>query len=292
MTGADRSPVPDYGSLLRLDGRNFVVLGAGQGIGRQSAHALAGQGARVVCVDLDVQRAEEIAAEVGGIPVPADARLAGEVERVVDETVGRLGALDGVVDIIGVARWAALVDMPEEDWDWCHDMVVRHAFHVAKYAGRAMSANGRGTMVFVASISGISSAPFHAAYGAAKAGLMSLVRSAAMELRPRDIRVNAVAPGVIATPRAVVSRGVDADQLADGSLDAMGRTQDIASTVLFLASDLAHYVTGQTLVVDGGLLAKSPLGHAAAPVAVGKALGDSTWSPTQPSPPTKGGSHQ
>lgn len=208
MTSADGSPVPDYGAMLRLDGRTFVVLGAGQGIGRQAAHALASQGAYVVCVDLDERLAGEIAAEVGGTACVADARKASEVERVVDETVGQLGALDGVVDIIGVARWAALVDMPEDDWDWCHDMVVRHAFHVVKYAGRAMSANGRGTMVFVASISGISSAPFHAAYGAAKAGLMSLVRSAAIELRPTDIRVNAVAPGVIATPpRRLLSGG-------------------------------------------------------------------------------------
>jgi NAD(P)-dependent dehydrogenase (short-subunit alcohol dehydrogenase family) len=283
--------VPDYGSLLRLDGHNFAVFGAGQGIGRQTAHALAGQGARVVCVDLDEGRAEEVAVEVDGIPCAADARRASEVERVVDETVGRLGELHGVVDIIGVARWAALVDMPEGDWDWCHDMVVRHAFHVVKYAGRAMSANGRGTMVFVASISGISSAPFHAAYGAAKAALMSLVRTAAIELRPTDVRVNAVGPGVIATPRAVTSRGVDADELADGSLDSMGRTRDIAATVLFLASDLAHYVTGQTLVVDGGLLTESPLGHTAPPVAAGKALGDTTWRPTQPSEP-KGASHQ
>jgi NAD(P)-dependent dehydrogenase (short-subunit alcohol dehydrogenase family) len=292
VTSADGSPVPDYGSLLRLDGRNFIVLGAGQGIGRQTAHALAGQGARVVCVDLDERLAEEIAAEVGGLPCVADARKASEVERVVDETVGRLGALDGVVDIIGVARWAALVDMPEDDWDWCHDMVVRHAFHVVKYAGRAMSADGRGTMVFVASISGISSAPFHAAYGAAKAGLMSLVRSAAIELRPVDVRVNAVAPGVIATPRAVSSRGIPAGELADGSLDSMGRTRDVASAVLFLASDLAHYVTGQTLVVDGGLLTKSPLGHTAPPVPAGRTLGDTAWSPTQREMPTRGDSHQ
>jgi NAD(P)-dependent dehydrogenase (short-subunit alcohol dehydrogenase family) len=292
VTSADGSPVPDYGAMLRLDGRTFVVLGAGQGIGRQAAHALASQGAYVVCVDLDERLTGEIAAEVGGTACVADARKASEVERVVDETVGQLGALDGVVDIIGVARWAALVDMPEDDWDWCHDMVVRHAFHVVKYAGRAMSANGRGTMVFVASISGISSAPFHAAYGAAKAGLMSLVRSAAIELRPTDIRVNAVAPGVIATPRAVSSRGVAAEDMANGSLDSMGRTRDIASTVLFLASDLAHYVTGQTLVVDGGLLTKSPLGHTAPPVAVGKALGDKAWSPTQGEIPTRGDSHQ
>ena len=246
----------------------------------------------MVCVDLDERLAGEIAAEVGGRACVADARKASEVERVVDETVGQLGALDGVVDIIGVARWAALIDMPEDDWDWCHDMVVRHAFHVVKYAGRAMSANGRGTMVFVASISGISSAPFHAAYGAAKAGLMSLVRSAAIELRPTDIRVNAVAPGVIATPRAVSSRGVAAEDMANGSLDSMGRTRDVASTILFLASDLAHYVTGQTLVVDGGLLTKSPLGHAAPPVAVGKTLGDRAWSPAQGETPTRGDSHQ
>jgi NAD(P)-dependent dehydrogenase (short-subunit alcohol dehydrogenase family) len=278
VTSIDDSPVPDYGALLRLDGRGFVVLGAGQGIGRQTAHALASQGARVVCADLDETLANTVAHEVDGVPCVVDARRAEDVARTIEVATREFGTLHGVVDIIGVARWAALIDMDEADWDWCHDMVLRHAFHLVKHAGRALADNGGGTMVFVASISGISSAPFHAAYGAAKAGLLSLVRSAAMELQPSNVRVNAVAPGVTATPRAVRSRGVPADVLADGSLSAMGATSNVASAILFLASDLAHYVTGQSLTVDGGMLTRSPLGHTRAPVPAGKALGDTEWS--------------
>jgi NAD(P)-dependent dehydrogenase (short-subunit alcohol dehydrogenase family) len=281
VTAIDDSPVPDYGALLRMDGRGFVVLGAGQGIGRQTAHALASQGALVVCADIDGSLAEAVAAEVGGVPSVIDARKADDVQRTIDLAIREFGGLHGVVDIIGVARWAALVDMEESDWDWCHDMVLRHAFHLVKHAGRVFAANGGGTMVFVSSISGISSAPFHAAYGAAKAGLLSLVRSAAIELQASNVRVNAVAPGVTATPRAVASRETAAEVLADGSLGSMGATSDIASVILFLASDLAHYVTGQCLTVDGGMLTKSPLGHTRAPVPPGKALGDRGWSASQ-----------
>jgi NAD(P)-dependent dehydrogenase (short-subunit alcohol dehydrogenase family) len=231
-----------------------------------------------VCADLDETLAKAVAHEVGGVPCVVDARRAEDVARTVDVATREFGSLYGVVDIIGVARWAALIDMDESDWDWCHDMVLRHAFHLVKHAGRVLADNGGGTMVFVASISGISSAPFHAAYGAAKAGLLSLVRSAAMELQPANVRVNAVAPGVTATPRAVRSRGVPADVLADGSLGAMGATSNVASAILFLASDLAQYVTGQSLTVDGGMLTRSPLGHTRAPVPAGKALGDTEWS--------------
>ncbi len=276
--------VPDYGSLLRLDGKGFVVLGAGQGIGRQTAHALSSQGARVLCADIDAARAAVVAEEVGGVPWEIDARHATEVQRAVQEAPRQLGDLSGVVDIIGVARWAALVDMDETDWDWCQDMVLRHAFHLVKYAGRALTANGGGTMVFVASISGITSAPFHAAYGAAKAGLLSLVRSAAIELRSAGVRVNAVAPGITATPRAIASRGLTEEDLENGSLETLGRTSDMASAILFLSSGLSRYVTGQSLTVDGGLLTKSPLGHTRPPVAAGGALGDAGWAPSSSGP--------
>jgi NAD(P)-dependent dehydrogenase (short-subunit alcohol dehydrogenase family) len=276
--------VPDYGALLRLDGKGFVVLGAGQGIGRQTAHALSSQGARVLCADIDRARASAVADEVGGVPWVLDARHAAEVERIVAEAAGQLGDLSGVVDIIGVARWAALVDMDEADWDWSHDMVLRHAFHLVKYAGRALSASGGGTMVFVASISGLTSAPFHAAYGAAKAGLLSLVRSAAIELQSAGVRVNAVAPGITATLRAIASRGLTEEDLENGSLTTLGRTSDMASAILFLSSGLSRYVTGQSLTVDGGLLTKSPLGHTRPPVPPGGALGDAGWAPSSADP--------
>ena len=197
----DDSPVPHYPDLLRLDGRGAVVIGAGQGIGRQAAHALASAGARVVCVDLEPERAHDVAEEVGGIPWVGDARDRPSVERMAADATAALGRVDSVVDIVGMSRYETLLDTDDESWAWHHDTVLRHAWLAIQAFGRPMAESGGGTVAIVASVSGLTGAPLHAAYGAAKAGLMSLVRSAAVELGPAGIRVNAVAPGVVATPR-------------------------------------------------------------------------------------------
>lgn len=259
MSTADRSPVPDYPGLLRLAGRGFVVVGAGQGIGRQTAHALAAAGARVVCADLDRTRAAAIAAEVGGVPWVGDVRVREQVESLVAHAEQAFGHLDGVVDIVGEARFAPFVDCTDEDWDWSFATVLRHAYLTAQLAGRAMAGRG-GVMVFVASVSGLTSAPRHAAYGAAKAALMSLVRTVAIELGPRGVRANAVAPGAVWTPRVAALLGEEgkARSAANAPLGRIGLPADIAGAILFLASDLSAYVTGQTLVVDGGVSAKFP----------------------------------
>jgi NAD(P)-dependent dehydrogenase (short-subunit alcohol dehydrogenase family) len=259
MSEADRSPVPDYPALLRLDGRGFVVVGAGQGIGRQTAHALAAAGARVVCADIERDRADAVAAEVHGTPWAGDVRVRDAVARLVTDAERALGRLDGVVDIVGQARFAPFLDCSDEDWDWSFDMVLRHAYLTAQLAGRAMADRG-GVMVFVASVSALTSAPRHAAYGAAKAGLMSLVRTVAVELGPRGVRANAVAPGAVWTPRVAALLGEEgkARSAANAPLRRIAFPPEIASAVLFLASDLSAYVTGQTLVVDGGVSAKFP----------------------------------
>jgi NAD(P)-dependent dehydrogenase (short-subunit alcohol dehydrogenase family) len=257
---ADLTPVPDYGARLRLDGRRFVVLGGGQGIGRQATHALANAGARVACVDLEADRAEQVAGEVGGVAVTGDATSRDGATRIYDEAVGALGGVDGMVDIIGMARYAGLVDISDEDWDWHFDIVLRHAYLAMQLYGRALSDGGGGAMVFVASVSGIRSAPSHAAYGAAKAGLMSLVRTGAVELGPSGVRVNAVAPGVVWTPRISEFLG-DEGRVRNEANTPLGRIAqpaDIAAAILFLASDLSSYVSGQTLVVDGGVGVKFP----------------------------------
>lgn len=260
MTRTDNSPVPDYSALVRLDGRNFVVLGAGQGIGRQTTHALAKVGARVFCVDKDPGLAAEIAAEVDGIAWSGDATVRTDVERLFASAVVEMGRVDGVVDIIGMARYAGVLDIDDEIWAWHHDIVLRHAFLTVQYGGRAVIAGGGGVMVFVASVSGLTAAPHHAAYGAFKAGLMSLVRSAAVELGPSQVRVNAVAPGVVWTPRVSAFLGEEgrARNAANAPLGRVALPSDIAAAILFLASDLSSYVTGQILVVDGGVGAKFP----------------------------------
>jgi NAD(P)-dependent dehydrogenase (short-subunit alcohol dehydrogenase family) len=260
LTRSDDTEVPDYAGGLRLDGRRFVLIGAGQGIGRQATHALASVGAQVFCVDKDADLAGDIAKEVGGIAWSGDATDRADAERLFADAADAFGQIDGLVDIVGMAQYAGLVDITDELWDWHHNIVLRHAFLAAQLAGRAMSASGGGAMVFVASVSGISSAPLHAAYGVAKAGLMSLVRSAAVELGPAGIRVNAVAPGVVWTPRVsgyLGDKGRETNS-ANAPLRRVALPADIASAILFLASDLASYITGQTLVVDGGVGVKFP----------------------------------
>ena len=263
MTRTDDTEIPDYDGRLRLDGRGIVLIGAGQGIGRQAAHAVAQSGARVLCVDLDEGLAGDIAAEVDGVAWSGDVTKRADAERLfadaTDEGRG-LGRVDGVVDIVGMARYARLLDLADEEWDWHHDIVLRHAYLAIQLGGRAMAATGGGAMCFVASVSGITSAPMHAAYGAAKAGLIALVKSAAVELGPSGIRVNAVAPGVVWTPRVSAFLGDDGRRRNSDNtpLRRVALPSDIASGILFLMSDLAGYVTGQTLVIDGGVGAKFP----------------------------------
>ena len=159
-----------------------------------------------------------------------------------------------------MARYADITEMTDEDWDWHFDIVLRHAFLAMQYGGRAMAASGGGAMVFVASVSGITSAPRHSAYGAAKAGLMSLVRTGAVEMGPAGIRVNAVAPGVVWTPRVSAFLGDEGRErnIANTPLRRVAQPADIAAAILFLASDLASTSPGQTLTVDGGVGAKFP----------------------------------
>lgn len=260
MTATDDTPVPDYAGMLRLDGRRIVVMGAGQGIGRQTSHALAANGARIVGVDVDENLAREVAEEIGGVPWWGDATKRGEVERLFVDAERELDGVDGVVDIIGISRYHDLIDATDEEWDFHFDMCLRHAFLAMQYGGAALRRAGGGTLTFVASASGLTGAPRHAIYGAAKAGLMALVRSAAVEFGPHGIRTNAVAPGVVWTPRVSSYLGEEGKQRnsANTPLDRVALPSNIASALLFLTSPLADYVNGQVLTVDGGVSAKFP----------------------------------
>jgi NAD(P)-dependent dehydrogenase (short-subunit alcohol dehydrogenase family) len=268
MTYSDDTPVPNYLARLRLDGRPFAVLGAGQGIGRQTTHALSQAGASLLCVDNDERRASEIAKEVGGVACVADIRDREHVERVISEAIAAFGSLHGIVDIVGAARYAKFLATTDADWEWTFDIVLRHAFLVAQIGGRALAEGGGGVLAFVASISGLTSSPMHAPYGAAKAALMSLVRSVAVELGPRGVRVNAVAPGGTMTPRMleVLSPAERASVAQLVPSRRLSEPSDIASGILFAVSDLSANVTGQVLVVDGG-------GHISYPYPVDQ-LGD------------------
>ncbi|MBK7950715.1 MAG: SDR family oxidoreductase [Deltaproteobacteria bacterium] len=263
MTRADDTPIADYANMLRLDGRRYVVIGAGQGMGRQTAHALVQNGARIVCVDIERERAEDIAKECGNdsIAWTGDATDRASVARLFQDVGDAFGGkLDGIIDIVGIARYATLLELDDALWDWHFAMNLRHAWLAIQHATPLLEANGGGTMTFVASASGITSAPRHGAYGAAKAGLMSLVRTASVELGPKGIRVNAIAPGVVWTPRigALLGEEGRARNAANAPLRRVAQPSNIASTLLFLASDMAAYVSGQFLSVDGAVGAKFP----------------------------------
>jgi NAD(P)-dependent dehydrogenase (short-subunit alcohol dehydrogenase family) len=265
VTRTDDTAVPDYPGMLRMDGRGVVVIGAGQGIGRQTSHALAQAGAKVCCVDLDPDLAADIAGEVGGVAWVGNAARRDDAERLFAEAPAALAGigarrLEGIVDIVGMAQYRGLLDMDDELWDWHHDIVLRHAYLAVQLGGRVLADGGGGVMVFVASASGLTAAPRHAAYGAAKAGLIGLVRSAAVELGPLGIRVNAVAPGIVWTPRVSGYLG-DKGKTINAANSPEGRValpQDIAAAITFLASDLSAYVNGQILSVDGGVGVKFP----------------------------------
>ena len=133
MTRTDDTEVPDYRSLLSLDGKNFIVLGAGQGIGRQASHALAAVGARVFCVDLDAGLADDIAKEVGGIAWAGDAIEQASVERLYQDAETALGRIDGIVDIIGMAKYATLLESDADSWAWHHGIVLQHAVNALRF---------------------------------------------------------------------------------------------------------------------------------------------------------------
>ena len=246
----DRSEVPDYQAFARLDGRRLVVLGGGNGIGRQVCHALAQADARVVCVDREPELADAVAAEVDGEAVVADVTSRDELERLFGA-----GEVSGLVDIVGMPVLGPLSAIDDAAWRRQFDLVLTHAFLSMQIGGRAIARAGGGTMVFVGSISGLAHVPGQAAYGAAKAALHQLVASMGRELAPADVRVNAVAPGFTQTPRLLTV--LTSEQWAQiASIIPRGHPglpAEIAAAVLFLASDLSSYVTGQVLAVDGGM---------------------------------------
>lgn len=254
---------------LGLDGARAIVVGAGfipyrAGHGRGSALRLAAAGATVACVDMDEDRAGEIVAEIqkaGGkaLAVVGDVRTEAEATRIVDEAVAALGGVDLLVDVVGEAIFAPSHQQTEEDWDYQMTKNLKQFFFVVKAVAPHMIAQGSGgAITAITSVDGFSSSRFHVAYGAAKAGIISLVKTYSDEFGRYGIRVNCVAPGNVGGgvwDKPDVPFGQD----VVNSL-APPRPLDIANGVLFLSSSLSARVTGQTLVVDGGATTRSPWG--------------------------------
>lgn len=244
-----------YDRSSRLDGRGFVVLGAGQGIGLESCRALRQAGADLVCVDRDEALAAAVAEETGGLAHRCDVTRRDDMERLFETAAGRFGeAFGGVVDIVGIADVRPLAEMDDDGWNRQFDIVLRHAYLALQIGARYVAPGG--SFVFVSSMSGDLSVENQSTYGVSKAALNHLVRCAAHELGAARIRVNAVAPGFVKTPRlrAALPEAFWADlEQHHIPLGRAALPQDIANAILYLASDMSACVTGAILPVDGGV---------------------------------------
>lgn len=246
---------------LGLSGKRAVVSGAGYiperaGHGWFTSMALAEAGASVACIDIDEERAERIVGEIAGrggiaVPIVADMTDPMQVGRAINDAVAALGGVDVCVDIIGGATWSKVEDFTTEAWDATIHYNLNQVFYLFQAAARYMIAQrSGGSLVALTSVDGIAAATYHAAYGAAKAGVISLVKSFADELGRYGIRANAVAPGNVGSG----NEDQPPNEYAVNGINPLAapRAHDIANAALFLSSELAARITGQTLVVDGG----------------------------------------
>jgi 3-oxoacyl-[acyl-carrier protein] reductase len=254
--------VNDLRQLFGVTGKRYLVLGGGQGMGEATARLLASLGAGVALLDLELERAERVAEDLRAsgaqtLAVAADVTDESATEAAIDRVEREFGPLDGMVTVIGMAGWGTILEMTAETWDRDHQRNLRYFFFAAReVARRLIERQSPGTIVCVASVDGIRSAPNHASYGAAKAGLINLTKTMATEWAQHGIRVNCVAPGGIVTPRIPLGDPqLEAEGMARVPMKRRGLVEDIAKAAVFFLSDMSPYVTGQTLAVDGGYTA-------------------------------------
>ncbi len=243
-----------------LSSRVAIVTGGGDGIGRATALAFAEAGAQVVVADIRAeaasQTAEEIEAKgVKALAVPVDISLGEQVTDMVARTVEAFGRIDILVNNAGITRDRLLLRMSDENWDGVLNINLRGAFLCTRAVVRYMVRQRWGRIINIASVIGLMGNVGQANYAAAKAGLLGLTKTAAREIATRGVTVNAVAPGFIQT-RLTERLGEEVKQriLQQIPLGSFGLPEDVAHTVLFLASEEARYITGQVLNVDGGMV--------------------------------------
>jgi NAD(P)-dependent dehydrogenase (short-subunit alcohol dehydrogenase family) len=238
-----------------LDGRRAIVTGGGSGIGRATCRRMAAEGARVAVVDIDGDAADQVAKEVDGLAYAVDVTDYDALQRAVDDADERLGGLSTVFNNAGGSNLSHVHDWPIAEWNRIVALNLGGVFHGIKATVPHLQAGGGGSIVSTASISGTRPSAGEAPYSAAKAGVVALTANAAHEYAP-TIRVNAVSPGMIHTGLTDVLLGMEGiveHMEAKTPLGRVGVPEDVADVVVFLSSDLARFVTGQNLVVDGGM---------------------------------------
>jgi NAD(P)-dependent dehydrogenase (short-subunit alcohol dehydrogenase family) len=248
---------------LSLNGRKAVVTGAKGGMGKAAAILLAQSGADVAVIDRVIEdgELEAVAHEIRSlgrrsIAIQADVRSKTEVEQFIQQSVADLGTIDILVNSAGIVSASKMIDMPEEEWDETLDVNLKGTFLCCQAAARTMVKRRAGNIINIASEYGLRAAVDRGAYCASKAGVINLTRVLALELAEYNVRVNAIAPGVIKTPlswRCWTEPAVLKATEARIPLGRLGMPEEVASAILFLASDAGSYITGQNLLVDGGV---------------------------------------
>lgn len=252
--------------MADLKNKVAIITGARRGMGRAHALALAGAGAKVVVADISQEDCEKVVKEIEknrgeAMAVKCDVSKKSEVENLVKSAVDKWGKIDILINNAGICQFKPFLDLTEEDWDRTIDINLKGYFLCAQTAAKEMVKQKSGVIINVASIAmgqvGVGFSTL-AHYCASKGGIVGLTETLAIELAPHNIRVNAVAPGAIDTPM-VDSLKADSKTmegtLARIPMHRMGRSGEVANLVLFLASDESSYMTGSTVVVDGGWLA-------------------------------------
>lgn len=245
---------------MRLDNKVAIITGAGRNIGEAIAKTLAAEGAGVAVVDLDKGRGEKVVGEINAVhkdralPVVCDVSSAADVEKMVKTVVQRWGSVDILVNNAAWTDHKNIFDLTEEEWDKVFGITLKSVFFCTKYLARVMVDQKRkGKIINIASTSGHWGRPEATAYTTAKAGILNLTRSLAVQLAPHGIRVNSISPNRIGSP---VGEDVDRpDRVVKNLVGRRGVPQDIANAVLFLASDESDFITAIDLPVDGGALA-------------------------------------
>jgi 3-oxoacyl-[acyl-carrier protein] reductase len=238
-------------SFASLEGKRALVTGASRGIGRAIALELAAAGAEVVVgFRSGADEAEEVARETGGRAVQADVSKPEEARRLVEEA----GDLDVLVNNAGITRDGLIARMPDADWDDVIATNLSGTFYTCRAAVRGMMRRRSGAIVNLSSIVGVHGNPGQTNYSASKAGIIGFTKALARELGSRNVRANVVAPGYVSTQLTdVLPENLRASMLASTPLGRLGDPEDVARAVRFLASDDAGYITGEVVLVDGGL---------------------------------------